>query len=114
MQLQFQNEVNIEIIGFYLMHLGFALYSSDRDLWDIGLSDTDLDLLDLDLDLSPVRLEVVFSVTIFGLSRRFQDVFNTSSRRLEDQQMFVGISVCLKFDHLINTFMYKLQILSYI
>ena len=84
MQLQFQNEVNIGIIGFYLMHLGFALYSSDTDLWDIALSDTDLDLLDL--DLSPVRLEDVFNVTIFGLSRRFQDVFNTSSRRLEDQQ----------------------------
>ena len=31
------------------MHLRFALDSSDRDLWDIGLSDTDLGLLHTDI-----------------------------------------------------------------
>ena len=31
------------------MHFGFAIDSSDRDLWDIDLLDTDLDLLDTDI-----------------------------------------------------------------
>ena len=31
------------------MHLGLALDSPDRYLWDIGLSDTDLDLLDTNI-----------------------------------------------------------------
>ena len=45
--------------------------------------------------MSPRRLEDVFSVTIFSLPRRFQEVFKMSSRRrwrrFEDQQMFAGI-----------------------
>ena len=62
MLLVFQNKANIEIIGFKLMHFGFAL-----DLSDIDLLDTHLDLLDTDI-----------------LSKHFaclQDVFKTSPRR---------------------------------
>ena len=33
-------------IGFWLMLFGFAIESSDTDLWDIDLLDTDLDLLE--------------------------------------------------------------------
>ena len=53
------------------MYLGFALDSSD-----IGLSDTDLDLLDTGIN----------SKYFVGL----QDIFQTSLRRLQDQQMFAG------------------------
>ena len=49
MMLEFQNKTNIEIIGFQLMHFGFALDSSQRDLQDIDLLDTDFDLLDRDI-----------------------------------------------------------------
>ena len=45
------------------MYFGFALDSSDIDLWDIDLSDTDLDFLD--------------TVNIFFVSK-------TSWRRIED------------------------------
>ena len=40
MLLEFQSKTNIEIIGFWLMHVSFALESSDIDLWDIDLLDT--------------------------------------------------------------------------
>ena len=53
-------------------------------------------------DMSSRRLEEVFSITIFRLPRRLQDVFKTSCeisenekllrwRRVEDQQMFAGL-----------------------
>ena len=47
MVLKFQNKTNIEIIGFYgikIMHFGFAVYSSDIDLWHKDLLDTGLPL----------------------------------------------------------------------
>ena len=65
------------------MHLGFALDSSDIDLRDIDLSDTDLDLLDTDIP----------SKHFVGFKTCHQDVFKTPSRRLQDQQMFVGLQV---------------------
>ena len=45
----FQNNTNIEIIVLWLMHFGFALDSSDIDLWNIDFLDTNLDLLDTDI-----------------------------------------------------------------
>ena len=84
-----------------LIHLGFALDLWDRDSWEIALSDKDLDLLDTDIASKHFfvsrHLKDVFSVTTFDLPRRFQDVLNKSSRRLEDPQMFAGVAVCLKF-----------------
>ena len=65
------------------MHLGFALDSSDIDLRDIDLLDTDSDLLDTDIsskhfvglqrrlqDILKTCLQDVFSITIFRLPRR--------------------------------------------
>ena len=49
MQLEFQNKTNIEIIGFKLMHSGFALVSSDIDLVNI------IDFLDTYLDFIRYR-----------------------------------------------------------
>ena len=43
MLLEFQKKMNIETIGFKLMHFGFALVSSDTDLGNIDLLDTNLD-----------------------------------------------------------------------
>ena len=43
--IEFQNKTNIEIIGFKLMHFGFALNLWNIELWDIDLLDTDFDLL---------------------------------------------------------------------
>ena len=43
--IEFQNKMNIEIIGLYLMHFGFTLDSWNLDLWDVDLLVTDLDLL---------------------------------------------------------------------
>ena len=90
------------------MHFGFALNSSDIDLWDIDLLDTDLDLGLLDTDIPSKHflclqgvsktssrhvfttcLEAVFSVTIFLLPRRLEhvlgDVFKQDA--LEDEQL---------------------------
>ena len=65
------------------MHLGFALDSSDIDLRDIDLLDTDSDLLDTDIsskhfvglqrrlqDILKTCLQDVFSIKIFRLPRR--------------------------------------------
>ena len=72
--------------------------------------DTHLDLLDRDIpvnnlfvsktslrrlqDMSSRRFEDVFSVTIFHLPRRLQDVLEDKKllhlRRVEDQQLFAG------------------------
>ena len=46
MLFEFQNKRNGEIIGFQLMHFGFALELSDIDLRNMQLLDTYLDLLD--------------------------------------------------------------------
>ena len=124
------------------MHFGFVLELSDLNLWNTDLLDTHLDLLSPDKytdipsryfvclrkifktssrhvfktfqDISSRRLQHVFSVTIFRLPRRLQDVFKTSLqdvfktssrrlgrrkivtlkkcwRRLQDQQMFAGL-----------------------
>ena len=89
------------------MHFGFALELSDIDLWNTDLLDTHLGLLnpEISIQISPVsilfvsikslrglqdmssrHLQDVFSVTIFRLPRRLQDVlqevFKTSSKRL--------------------------------
>ena len=91
------------------MHFGFALELSDIDLWNTDLLDTHLGLLnpEISIQISPVSilfvsikslgglqdmssrlLEGVFSVTIFRLPRRLQDVLQevckTSSRRLQN------------------------------
>ena len=55
------------------MHFGFALDSSDIDLWNIDFLDTHLDLLDTDIPnkhffLSPRRIEDVCKTCL-------QDVF---------------------------------------
>ena len=68
MLLVFQNKTNIEIIGFHLMHFGFALDSSDIDLLNIDLLDIHSDLLDRDI---PCKQFVCL-----------QDVFKTSSRHV--------------------------------
>ena len=39
MLLEFQNKINIKIIGFYLTYFGFALDASDIDLSDLDLLD---------------------------------------------------------------------------
>ena len=135
----FQKKTNIEIIGFKLMHFGFALILSDIDLGNIDLLDTHLDLLDTNipsnlfvslqdmLKSSSRHLFKTSSIHVFKtclqdvLKRCLQDVFKiplqdvlktswktkncypkdvlktlwrhvfkTSSRRLEDQQLFAG------------------------
>ena len=53
-------------------------------MWDIDLSDTDLDLLDKDI---PSKYFVCLQDVLKTSSRH---AFNTSSRRLQDQQMFAG------------------------
>ena len=80
------------------MHFGFALELSNVDLLNIDLLDTHLDLLITDIPskyfaclhnvfkkssghifkTSSRRLQDVFSVTIFRLPRRLQDVFKKS------------------------------------
>ena len=73
MLLDFQNKTNFEIIGLLLMHFGFALDSSDIDLWDIDLLDRDLDFLDTNIpskhfvclqDVSNTYLEDVFKTNL--------------------------------------------------
>ena len=86
------------------MHFGFAIDSSDINLWDIDYLDTDLDLLYTDTPLNTLfvssassrglqdiysrRLEDVFNLTIFHLSKRLEDVLKSSgeifSGRLQD------------------------------
>ena len=61
------------------MHFGFALDSSDIDLWNTDLLDTYLDLLDAD---NPSKYFACLQTS----SRRLQDM---SSRSPKDQQMLV-------------------------
>ena len=109
MQLEFQNKTNIEIIGFKLMHSGFALVSTDIDLgnirflrylfrfYQIQISPVNLSLLyktswrclqdmysRLLKILSSICLEYVFNATIFCLLRRPQDISRRLSRCLQD------------------------------
>ena len=48
--------MNMEIIAFYRINLGFVLDLSDIELLDIDLWDKDLDLLDADIDSLPVNI----------------------------------------------------------
>ena len=108
MVLEFQNKTNIEIIGFQLMHFGFALELSDIDLWNIDFLDTHLDLLDTNIPSKYFLFlhEDVLSVTLLHLQRNIP--WKTSSRRLgrlkiftlvtcwtriQDPQMFGGTSM---------------------
>ena len=75
------------------MHFGFALDSSDIDLWNIDLLDTHLDLLDTDIPSKYFAcLHNVFKTSsrhVFKTSSRHvfktssRHVFKTSSRRLQ-------------------------------
>ena len=80
----FQNKTNIEITGFSVTHFGYTLDLSDTDLWNIDLLDTYLDLLDTDI----TSKHFVCLQDVLKTFTRY--VFKTSSRRLEDQQMFAG------------------------
>ena len=84
MLLELQNKSNSEIIGFKLMHFGFALELSETDLWNIDLLDTHLDLLDTGIPNKYfVSLHSLFNMSsryVFKTSSRH--VFKTSSRRL--------------------------------
>ena len=53
MLLEFQNNINIEIILLESIHFGFALVLSDIDLRNIDLLCTHLDLLDIDIRSKP-------------------------------------------------------------
>ena len=55
------------------MHFGFALDSRNIDLWDIDFLDAD-----------------VFKASWKTKNCYAEDVLKTSSRRLQDQQMFAG------------------------
>ena len=107
------------------MHFGVALGLSDTDLWNRDLLDTHLDFLDTDIpskcffvsimssirlpDMSSRRLEDAFSVTIFGIWKRLQDVLEDvillGWRRGEDafetNKCFLG-EVCLRYRILHN------------
>ena len=81
----FQKKTNIEIIGFKLMHFGFALVLSDIDLGNIDLLDTHLDLLDTNI---PSKYLVCLHNVFKTSSRHFlktssRHVFKMSSRRLQ-------------------------------
>ena len=102
MLLEFENKTNVKITGFYLMHFGFTLGSSDIDLANKDLLNAHLDLSDTYnsskhfvclqevlqtssghvFKLPSRYLEDVFSVTIFRFPRPLQDVFKTSWRGL--------------------------------
>ena len=76
MLLEFQKKMNIETIGFKLMHFWFALVSSDIDLGNIDLLDTHLDFLDKDI---PSK---TFASLQYALKTSFRHVFKTSSRHV--------------------------------
>ena len=61
------------------MHFGFALDSSNIDLLNIDLLDTQLDLLDTDIPSKHfLCLEDVFTLTIFRLPRHLEDFLKMS------------------------------------
>ena len=61
------------------MHFGFALDSSNIDLLNIDLLDTQLDLLDTDIPSKHfLCLEDIFILTIFRLPRHLEDFLKMS------------------------------------
>ena len=66
--LEFPKKTNIKIIGFKLMHFGFAIVSSDIELGNTDLLDTHLDLLDTDIHNKPFT--------------SLQNILKTSSRHV--------------------------------
>ena len=79
---------------------------SDIDLWNTDLLDTLLDLIRYRYHqytcLPPRRLEDVLKTCL-------QDVITTSSRRLEDQQMFAGLlEISDRFSSKLNVFNYMI------
>ena len=105
------------------MHFGFALHLSDTNMWNIDLPDTHLNLLDTDIlskhfvslhdvfktssrhafktssrclqDMSSRCHDGVFSVTIFRLSRRLQDILK--DKKLLRWRRVEGVfKTCLK------------------
>ena len=89
------------------MHFGFALELSDRDLWNTDLLDTHLDLLSRDKYTGIPSKYFVCLHKIFKRSSRL--VFKTSSRRLQDQQMFAGIIMVWQENNCWSLFLIKLQ-----
>ena len=91
--LDFQKKTNIEIIGFILMHFGFALVLSDIDLGNKSLLGTHLDLLDTNISSkSFVSVQDILkkhSIHVFKTSSRhvfktsWRHVFNTSLIHLQ-------------------------------
>ena len=87
---EFQNAMNINIIGFQLMHRGFSLEFildlSDIRLLDKDLSKTDLDLLETNIDSYLVNILLVCKTS----GRWPQDISswsrlqNMSLRRLQE------------------------------
>ena len=85
------------------MHFGFALESSDIDLWNIDFLGTHLDLLDTDIPSKYfVCLNSVFKTSsryVFKISSRHvfktssRHVFKTSSRRL-GRRKIVTLKTC--------------------
>ena len=78
------------------MHFGFALHSSDIDLWNIDFLDTHLDLLDTDIPSKHfVCLQDAFKTSWKTKNCYAEDVLKTCLedvlRRFEDQQMFIGM-----------------------
>ena len=77
------------------MNLGFAFDSSDKDLWDVDLLDTDLDLLDTNIpnqnfaflqDVSKTCLQDILKCSnhLEDVLKTFlQDISKTSLRRFE-------------------------------
>ena len=64
------------------MHFGFALDSSDIDLWNIDLLDTHLDLLDTDIPSKHfVCLQDVFKVSWKTKNCYAEDVLKTCLKR---------------------------------
>ena len=63
------------------MHFGFALDSRNIDLWDI-------DFLDADVFKASWKTKNCYAEDVLKTSSRH--VLKTSSRRLQDQQMFAG------------------------
>ena len=70
------------------MHFEFALVLSDIDLWNTDLLDTHLELLSPDKYTDIPSKYFVCLHKIFKTSSRH--AFKTSSRRLQDQQIFAG------------------------
>ena len=73
------------------MHLVFALELSDIDLWNIDLLDTHLDLLSPDKYTDIPSKYFICLQNVFKTSSRH--VLKTSSRCLQDQQMFAGFAL---------------------